>query len=141
MGIKFDKCGPVMGDSYPLYVVDARYAGGCYLCVHDQGELIEKHRHHSLFVDVAGESRGDVMVDIDQLCGLMLHATANSTGKTRFCDGKAMVSGKKDLIYYVGQLTNTQYRTPRQWASHLRNIVSYFVISKHYFVFMFVSKG
>ncbi len=42
MGIKFDKFGPVMGDNYPLYVVDERYVGGCYLCVHDQGELIEK---------------------------------------------------------------------------------------------------
>jgi hypothetical protein len=61
MGIKFDKFGPVMGDNYPLYVVDERYVGGCYLCVHDQGELIEKYKHYSLFVDVAGESRGDAI--------------------------------------------------------------------------------
>ncbi len=61
---------------------------------HDQGELIEKYKH-SLFVDVAGGSRGDAMGEIDQLCGLMLHVTANSTGKIEFCHGKAMVSGKK----------------------------------------------
>jgi hypothetical protein len=141
MGIKFDKFGPVMGDNYPLYAVDARYVGRCYLCVHDQGELIEKYKHHSLFVDVAGESRGDAMGEIDQLCGLMLHVTANSTGKTEFCHGKAMVSGKKGSIYLVGQLTNTQYRTPRQWASHLLNIVSDFAVSKPCFVFMFVFIG
>jgi hypothetical protein len=76
MGIKFDKCGPIMGDNYPLRVVDERYVGRCYLCVHDQGELNEKYKHHSLFIDVAGESRGDAMGEIDQLCGLMLHVTA-----------------------------------------------------------------
>ena len=45
MEIKFDKFGPVMRDSYPLYVINARYVGGCYLCVHDPDELIEKHKH------------------------------------------------------------------------------------------------
>jgi len=97
MGIKFGKFGPVMGDNYPLYVIDARYVGRCYLCVHDQGESIEKHKHHRFFVDVAGESRANTKGGIDQLCGLMLHVTANSTGKTEFCHRKAMVSGKKRL--------------------------------------------
>ena len=141
MGIKFDKFGPVMGDNYPLYVVNPRSVGGCYLCVHNQGELIEKYKHHSLFVDVAGESRSGATGEIDQLCGLMLHVTANSTGKTEFCHGKAMVSGEKGSIYLVGQLTNTQYRTSGQWASHLQNIVSDFAVSKPYLVFMFVLIG
>lgn len=141
MGMKFNKFGPVMGDNYPLHVVDERYVGGCYLCVHDQGELIEKYKHHSLLVDVAGESRGVAMSELDHLCGLMLHVTANSTGKTEFCHGKAKVSEKSGSIYLVGQLTNTQYRTPGQWASHLQNIVSDFAVSKACFVFMFIFIG
>jgi hypothetical protein len=55
--------------------------------------------------------------------------------------GKAMVSGKKDSIYLVGQLANTQYRIPCQWASHLQNTVSDFAVSKHCFIFMFVFTG
>jgi len=78
---------------------------------------------------------------IGQLCWLMLHLIENSTGRTEFCHGKAMVSGKQGSIYLVGQLTNTQYRTPSQWASHLGNIVSDFAVSKHCFVFMFVFIG
>ncbi len=106
MGINFDKHGPVMGHNYPLYVLNAHYIGGCYLCVHDQSELIEKSKHHSLFVDVASESRTNAMGEIDQLCGLMLHVTANSTDKREFCHGKAIVSGKKGSIHLIGQLTN-----------------------------------
>lgn len=96
MGPKFDKFGPVMGENFPFYVVDACYAGECYLCVHDHGESIEKYKHHSLFVDLAGESRGDTMDEIDRLCGFMLDMPVNSTGKTEFCYRKAVVSEEKD---------------------------------------------
>ncbi|CAF1528064.1 unnamed protein product [Adineta ricciae] len=121
MGIKFGKQELIMGDSFPLSVVDTRYAGGCYLYVHDQGELIEKHKHHSLSVDVAGESRVSVTGEIDKLCGVMLHVTANSTGKSQFGHGKAMVSGRKGSIYFIGQLANTRYEIPGEWVSHLIN--------------------
>ena len=141
MGIKVDRFGPVLGNNYPLYVVDARYVGECYLCGHDQGELIEKHKHHSFFVDAAGESRANAMDEIEQLCELMLHVTANSSGKTKLCDGKAMVSEKKGSICLVDQLINIHYRALGQWASYLQNIVSDFAVSKHCFIFMFVLTG
>lgn len=89
---------PVYGPYFAIYnteIYDYNTVSykSSYLSVYDPAgltwkiELIEKHKPHSLFVDVTGET--------DQLCGWMLHVTENSTGKTEFCYGKVMVSGKK----------------------------------------------
>jgi hypothetical protein len=79
----------------------------CYLCIHDHGSLTEKLNHHSLFVDVAGESRIDAVGVPEQVVGLMLHVIAKSTtDETRYRSGRAKTSTKYNVIYSVGQLQN-----------------------------------
>jgi 4-hydroxy-3-methylbut-2-enyl diphosphate reductase IspH len=57
MGINFDKIEPYqMGDNFPLRQVDPSKADICYLRVHNQGDVAEKQKHHSLYIDVGGET-------------------------------------------------------------------------------------
>ncbi|CAF3436781.1 unnamed protein product [Rotaria sp. Silwood2] len=101
MGIKFDKIEPyaIMGDSFPLYVVDTSK------------------------VDVAGETRLNNEGAIAKLIGLMVHVTAKAkTGETKYRHGRVTITPDQDLIHIVGRLHSIMHVTPIQWASQLRNI-------------------
>ncbi|CAF3923896.1 unnamed protein product [Rotaria sp. Silwood2] len=78
MGIKFDKIEPyaIMGDSFPLYVVDTSK------------------------VDVAGETRLNNEGAIAKLIGLMVHVTAKAkTGETKYRHGRVTITPDQDLIH------------------------------------------
>ncbi len=82
MGIKFDKIEPIaMGNSFPLYAVNSSQSGTCSLCIHNQNESVEKQKHHSVIVDVAGETHVDQAGSIGQLIGLMMHGSKKVSSK------------------------------------------------------------
>lgn len=143
MGIKFNKFEPlIIGESFPLHAVDAFKVGFCYLCVHEQKELSEKQKHHSLIIDVSGETRFDIKGSIDKLIGYMLHVTANPlTGRTKYCYGRVEICGNNESIHTVGRLNNTLAMAPYQHVSQLHNIASNFTVSTYYFVIMFLFLG
>ncbi len=48
MGIKLNKIESIlMGDNFPLSIINLSKSGVCYLYIHDQNELVEKQKHHS----------------------------------------------------------------------------------------------
>ncbi len=49
MGINLGKTGPFvrMGDNFPVNTIDVNKAGTSYICVHHQGQCIDKQKHHS----------------------------------------------------------------------------------------------
>ncbi|CAF2498984.1 unnamed protein product [Rotaria sp. Silwood2] len=127
MRIQFDKIEPyaITGDSFPLYVVDASKVGMCYLCVHQQGESMDKQKHHSLIVDVTGETRLNNKGTIEELIELMVHVTAKAKAdETKYHYGRVTIAPDEDLIHIVDRLYNIMYVTPNQWTSQLRHIVS-----------------
>lgn len=121
MGIKLDKIESIsMGDSFAFRTLNPAQVGICYVCVHNQGESSTKHRHHSLFIDVAGRSRYDQCGEIFELNGLMLHVTAKpQTGKTKYRHGSMKILGKKNQIYTVGKIVDPHPLEPARWAFNL----------------------
>lgn len=127
MGIKLDKMEPYgsMGDAFSLFIVDASNVGKCYLCVHYQGESVDKQKHHSLIVDVPGETKFNDNGEIDMIAGLMLHVTAKpATGQTKYRHGRVKIIRNQNLIFTVGQSNNDSHHSPNLWASLFRNMVS-----------------
>ena len=136
MGIYLDKIGPfvTMGDNFSVNTIDVNKAGTCYICVHHQSECIDKQNHHSIIIDVAGETQLDDKGEVVQLIGLMLHTTADTkTGRTQYCHGRAVIIPNQDLIFTIGQLYNNFNLTPCQWASRLRDAVSISFVVYHYY--------
>jgi hypothetical protein len=99
-----------MGDNFPVNIIDVNKAGISYICIHHQGECTEKQKHHSVFIDVVGETQLDDKGGIVRLIGLMLHVTAEPrTSRTKYCHGRAEIIPNQDLIYTVGRLYNPSH--------------------------------
>ena len=126
MGLKSNHIDSVtMGDGFSRTVLNPSKMGSCYICIHKQGELIEKKRHHSLFIDVAGESHFHTNGELIRLIGLMLHVTAKPlTGKTKYRHGRAKIKPYIDQVYPVGQMFNPERLSPPRWAINLMAVVS-----------------
>ncbi len=89
MGINLGKIEAYkMGYNFPLRYVDPSKVGICYLCVHNQGDVAENQKHHSLYIDVGGETCHNNTGSIVKLVALMLHLTAKlSTLRTKYRHG------------------------------------------------------
>jgi hypothetical protein len=84
-------CGSSTAKSHDLCTVIFLYTL-IYDRIQEKYDDLRPYTTGSVTVDLGGESRTNAKGEIGQLCELILHATANSTGRTEFCHGKATVS-------------------------------------------------